>query len=143
MKLNTMAGVMSFVSKIENDSASFYKTYAKKYPELESIFLSWNKENNKFEKNVKRTYFGVITDTLESNYAFQGLDTDDYDVDMKLPVDVDASEAIKKACEIEETLKNFYLKAAQLSEGHLADIPRLFRKIAKKREERCQSLGEL
>jgi len=143
MKLNTTAGVMSFVSKIENDSASFYKTYAEKYPELESIFLSWNKENNKFEKNVKRTYFGVITDTLESNYAFQGLDTDDCDVDMQLPVDVETSEAVKKALEIEETLKNFYLKAAKLSEGHLADIPRLFRKIAKKREERCQSLGAL
>jgi hypothetical protein len=143
MKLNTMAGVMSFVSKIENDSSLFYKTCAEKYPELKNVFLSWNKENHKFEKNIKRTYFGVITDTLESNYAFQGLDTDDYDVDMQLPVDAEAAEAIKKACEIEETLGNFYLKAAQLSEGHLADIPRLFRKIAKKREERCQSLGAL
>ena len=143
MKLSTMAGVMSFVSKIENDSSFFYKTCSEKYPELENKFLSWSKENNKFEKNIKRTYFGVITDTLESNYAFQGLDTDDYDVDMQLPVDVDASEATKKACEIEETIRHFYLKAAQLSEGHLADIPRLFRKIARKREERCQSLETL
>jgi hypothetical protein len=139
MKLNTMAGVMSFVSKIENDSASFYRNYAEKYPELESIFLSWNKENSKFEKNVKRTYFGVITDTLESNYAFQGLDTDDYNFETQLPENVDSSEAGKKAREIEETIKNFYLKAAQLSDGLMADIPRLFRKIAKKREERCQS----
>ena len=139
MKLNTMAGVMSFVSKIENDSASFYKNYAEKYPELESIFLSWNKENSKFEKNVKRTYFGVITDTLEANYAFQGLDTDDYNFEKTLAENADSSEAAKKAREIEETIKNFYLKAAQLSDGLMADIPRLFRKIAKKREERCQS----
>ena len=143
MKLNTMAAVMSFVSKIENDSASFYRNYAEKYPELESIFLSWNKENSKFEKNVKRTYFGVITDTLESNYAFQGLDTDDYNFETQLPENVDSSEAGKKAREIEETIKNFYLKAAQLSDGLMADIPRLFRKIAKKREERCQSLESL
>ncbi len=143
MKLNTMAAVMSFVSKIENDSASFYRNYAGKYPELESIFLSWNKENGKFEKNIKRTYFGVITDTLESNYAFQGLDTDDYNFETQLPENVDSSEAEKKAREIEETIKNFYLKAAQLSDGHMADIPRLFRKIAKKREERCQSLESL
>ena len=140
MKLNTMAGVMSFVSKIENDSASFYKNYAEKYPQLESIFLSWNKENKKFEKNVKRTYFGVITDTLESNYAFQGLDTDDYNFETQLPENVDPLEAGKKAREIEETIKNFYLKAAQLSDGLMADIPRLFRKIAKKREERRQAL---
>jgi hypothetical protein len=143
MKLNTMAGVMSFVSKIENDSALFYRNYAEKYPGLESTFLSWHKENTKFEKNIKRTYFGVITDTLESNYAFQGLDTDDYDLETQLPEDVGSSEAVKKACEIEETIKDFYLKAAQLSEGHMADIPRLFRKIAKKREERCQSLEAL
>ena len=143
MKLNTMAAVMSFVSKIENDSASFYRNCAEKYPELESIFLSWNKENNKFEKNVKRTYFGVITDTLESNYAFQGLDTDDYNFETQLPENVDSSETGKKAREIEETIKNFYLKAAQLSDGLMADIPRLFRKIAKKREERCQTLDTL
>jgi hypothetical protein len=143
MKLNTMAAVMSFVSKIENDSASFYRNYAEKYPELESTFLSWNKENSKFEKNIKRTYFGVITDTLESNYAFQGLDTDDYNFETQLPEKVDSSEAVKKAREIEETIKDFYLKAAQLSDGLMADIPRLFRKIAKKREERCQSLESL
>ena len=143
MKLNTMAGVMTFVSKIENDSASFYRNYAKNYPELESTFMSWNKENSKFEKNIKRTYFGVITDTLESNYAFQGLDTDDYNFETQLPENVDSSEAGKKAREIEETIKNFYLKAAQLSDGLMADIPRLFRKIAKKREERCQTLDTL
>jgi len=139
MKLNTMAGVMSFVSKIENDSASFYKNYAEKHPELKDTFLSLAKENRKFEKNIKRTYFGVITDTLESNYAFQGLDTDDYNFETQLPENVDSSEAGKKAREIEETIKNFYLKAAQLSDGLMADIPRLFRKIANKREERCQS----
>ena len=143
MKLNTMAGVMSFVSKIENDSSSFYRNYAEKYPELESIFLSWNKENSKFEKNIKRTYYGVITDTLESNYAFQGLDTDDCNFETQLPEDADSSEAGKKAREIEETIKHFYLKAAQLSDGLMADIPRLFRKIAKKREERCQALESL
>jgi hypothetical protein len=143
MKLNTMAGVMSFVSKIENDSALFYRNYAEKYPELESTFLSWNKENSKFEKNIKRTYFGVITDTLESNYAFQGLDTDDYNFETQLPENVDSSEAGKRAREIEETIKHFYLKAAQLSDGLMADVPRLFRKIAKKREERCQSLESL
>ena len=143
MKLNTMAGVMTFVSKIENDSASFYRNYAEKYPDLESTFLSWNKENSKFEKNIKRTYFGVITDTLESNYAFQGLDTDDYNFETQLPEKVDSSEVGKKAREIEETIKNFYLKAAQLSDGLMADIPRLFRKIAKKREERCQTLESL
>jgi hypothetical protein len=143
MKLNTMAAVMSFVSKIESDSASFYQNYAEKYPELKDAFLSWGKENKKFEKNIKRTYFGVITDTLESNYAFEGLDTDHYDFEITLPENAGSSEAVKRAHEIEEVVKSFYLRAAQLSDGLMADIPRLFKKIAKKREDRTLSLESL
>lgn len=134
MKLNTMAAVMSFVSRIEEDSASFYERCAEKYPELKERLLSWSKENRKFEKNVKRTYFGVITDTLESNYAFEGLDTDDYAFETDVPGD--ASGAVHMAQEIEARIRAFYLKASALSEDLMADIPRLFKKIAKKREDR-------
>ena len=137
MKLNTMAAVMSFVSKIEEDSASFYEGCAEQYPELKETLLSWSKENRKFEKNVKRTYFGVITDTLESNYAFEGLDTDDYAFETAVPGS--ASEAVSKSRDVEEKIKAFYLKAAELSEGLMADIPRLFKKIAKKRADRSIS----
>ena len=140
MKLNTMAAVMTFVSRIENDSLSFYQENADRYPELKDTFLSWVKENKKFEKQVKQTYFGVITDTLESNFAFEGLDTDDYDFEPKLLEDVGLADALQKAGKIEDTIKSFYLKAAQLSEGLMADIPRLFKKIAKEREERTSVL---
>ena len=143
MKLNTMAAVMSFVSKIEKDSASFYQNCAEDYPELKDTFLSWGKENKKFEKNVKRTYFGVITDTIESNYAFEGLDTDNYRCEITLPENTSLSEAKEKARDIEDTIKSFYLKAAQLSDGLMADIPRLFKKIAKKREERVHLIESL
>ena len=140
MRLNTMAAVMSYVSKIENDSASFYENNSENYPELKDTFVSWAKENRTFEKNIKRTYFGVITDTLESNFAFEGLDTDDYEIEALLSESADKGEPTKKAHEIEEAIKNFYLKAAQLSEGLMADIPRLFRKIANTRQQRCQAI---
>lgn len=140
MKLNTMAAVMTFVSSIENDSLSFYQENADRYPELKDTFLSWVKENKRFEKQVKQTYFGVITDTLESNFAFEGLDTDDYDFEPKLLEDAGLADALQKAGKIEDTIKSFYLKAAQLSEGLMADIPRLFKKIAKKREDRTSVL---
>ena len=143
MRLNTMAAVMSYVSNIEHDSASFYENCGEKHPELRDTFLSWAKENRKFEKNVKRTYFGVITDTLESNFAFEGLDTDDYKIEALLSESADISEVTKKAHKIEGAIKNFYLKAAQLSEGLMADIPRLFRKIAETREQRWQTLDTL
>ena len=134
MKLNTMAAVMSFVSRMEDDSASFYEGCAEKYPDLKDTFLSWSKENRKFEKNVKRTYFGVITDTIESNYAFEGLDTDDYVFETTVPEN--AGKAIERAREMEARIRAFYVKAAELSEGLMADIPRLFKQIARKREDR-------
>ena len=143
MRLNTMAAVMTFVSKIENDSSRFYQDHAEKYPELRDAFLSCVKENKKFEKQVKQTYYGVITDTLESNFAFEGLDTDDYDLTLTLPESADSSQAKERAIETEETIKRFYLRAAELSDSLMADIPRLFKKIAKKREERSNALTSL
>jgi hypothetical protein len=134
MKLNTMAAVMSFVSKLENESASYYEGCAARYPEWRELLLTWSKENRRFEKNVKRTYFGVITDTLESNYAFEGLDTDDYAFETDVPEE--ASKAVEKAKDMEARIKAFYLKAAELSDGLMADIPRLFKKIAGQRESR-------
>lgn len=143
MKLNTMAAVMSFVSKIENDTSSFYQDYADKHHELKEIFLFWANENKKFEKMVKQTYFGVITDAIESNFSFGDLNTDNFKIETILPENANLNAAKKRAQEIEDTIKDFYLKAAQLSEGLMADIPRLFIKIAKKREERSRSIDSL
>lgn len=136
MRLSTMAAVMSFVTKIETQAASFYEAKAGKYPELEETLLKWAKENRKFEKQVKQTYFGVITDTLESNFSFEGLDAGDYPMDTDLPDGADATALKAKVRSLEETIKRFYEEAARLSEGLMADIPRLFKRIVKKREER-------
>lgn len=140
MQLNTMAAVMTFVTKIESDSLSFYHEHAQKFPEIKDVFLLWVKENKRFEKQVKQTYYGVITDTLESNYAFEGLNTDDFVFDATLTESTDLSDVIEKARSVEVAMRHFYEKAAQVSDGLMADIPRLFKKIVKKREERLSTL---
>jgi len=140
MKLNTMAAVMSFVSKLESDSAMFYQGWAGKFAEIEDIFSAWSKENKTFEKRVKQTYFGVITDAIESTFSFSKLDTSEYEFDTALPEGADLQDVKKRAEQIEAVLKEFYSGAAQQSEGLMADLPRLFRKIAKKREERLTEL---
>jgi len=140
MKLNTMAAVMSFVSKLENDSAAFYQGWASKFVEVEDKFSAWSKENTTFEKRVKQTYFGVITDAIESTFSFAKLDTSDYEFDTALPESASIQDVKKRADEIETTLKDFYFEAARQSDGLMADLPRLFRKIAKKREDRLVAL---
>ena len=136
MKLNTMASVMEFISRLEADTAAFYTKYADIFPETTNQFNTWAKENKRFEKQVKQTYFGVITDTLESNYCFEGLDTDDFDLDLSAPAD--AAEAKSKAAAMEAKVGRFYESAGSCSEGLMADLSRLFKKIAKKRKERVR-----
>jgi hypothetical protein len=141
MKLNTMAAVMSFVSKLECESASFYQDYGCKFAELEDVFSAWSKENKAFEKRVKQTYFGVITDAIESTFSFAKLDTSDYELDMALPDGASLRDVKIRAEEVETRLLSFYSDAAQQSEGLMADLPRLFKKIAKRREDRLIELS--
>ena len=141
MKLNTMAAVMSFVSKVENDSASFYQDWAVEFAELEDVFSAWSKENRTFDKRVKQTYFGVITDAIESTFSFAKLDTSNYELDPSLPGGASLQDVWKKAEDIETIMEGFYLDAAQQSEGLMADLPRLFKKIAKKRADRLNTIA--
>lgn len=138
MKLNTMAAVMTQISKLELDSAAFYEDMAGRFSDVQELFGKWAKENRRNEKNIKQTYYGVITDTLESNYAFEGLDTDAYDFDMTAPQD--AASAREKARSLENAIVAFYLKTAELSEGLMADVPRILKKVVRKREDRMEDL---
>jgi rubrerythrin len=143
MKLNTMAAVMDFISRMETDSSTFYVTCAERYPQLGDALLSLAKENRKFEKMVKQTYFGVITDAIEASFSFEHLDTDDYSLEITLPENATLPEVIRKILEMEKTIETFYREAAEVSTGLMADIPRLFRRIAEKRKERGLAIEPL
>jgi rubrerythrin len=59
-----------------------------------------------------------------------------YTFDIKLPTDVNYSDAVEKAIKMEEKIQKFYLDSAEMSKSLLADIPRLFERIAKGRDKR-------
>lgn len=143
MKLNTMAAVMNFISGIESTSSAFYLTCLERYPQLKGKFLSLATENQKFERTIQQKYFGVITDAIEASFSFELLDTDDYDLEVALPENATLPEVLRRALEIEHTIIDFYLKAAEVSTGLMADIPRAFRKVAETRKERCLALESL
>jgi len=143
MKLNTMAAVMNFVSRMESASSALYLTCAERFPPLKGKFLSLATENQKFEKMVQQKYFGVITDAIEATFAFELLDTDDYHLEVSLPENASLPEVLRRALEIEHTIIDFYLKAAEVAAGLMADMPRAFRKIAATRKERCLGLEAL
>jgi len=142
-ELNTAAAVIAYVSKIEQETAEFYETWARKHDECSEIFQSFVKDNRKNEKNIKRAYYSVVSDALETNFCFEGLR-----VDMARPQvaqDASSSDVLKTSLELEKSIRAFYEEASAVSKALLADVTRVMDRVAKSRkvrEEKIRSMLE-
>ena len=143
MALNTAAAVITFASRLESESAKFYRDGAARYKEARETFLFLAQENEKIEKLVKQTYYGVISDALEACFSFEGLNEDEYLIQTELPGGTGYTDMLKKSIDLEEKIQKFYQKAGALSKGLLPDVPRALEKTARKREERKLKLNSL
>jgi hypothetical protein len=139
MTLNTCSEGISFGRELEEASAAFYEELAQRFPADAETFDGYAAINRKNVSNVQRTYFGVITDGLEGCYAFN-IEPDDYVIDVVLPDSIDRADALAKAVAVEETIVRFYTDAAEQSKGLMADVPRAFSLIARKRGDRIDEL---
>lgn len=112
-----------------------------KYQDGKEVFLSFSKENHRNKNVVESSYYGVISDALEACFSFkEGLDTEEYKVKTELLEDASYSDAVKTAIEMEGVIKKAYTNAAILSEGLMADIPRVLKIISNKRNARINEL---
>ena len=71
---------------------------------------------------------------LKAAFAFN-IDPDDYNFKTVIPDAVRYVEILNQAMQIEDKMMKFYLEAANQSRGLMADIPRVFMKVARKRED--------
>jgi rubrerythrin len=142
MKLQTASSVISFARELEEDSAKFYQELAQRYPQNEDTFLTFAKENKKFVVQTERAYYGVISDAIEGCFAFD-LDSEKYTMEIVLTESTEQADAVGKALKMEEMITKFYTDAANQSESLMADVPRTFKLIAKKRGERAAKLESL
>jgi len=140
MKLNTASAVISFTKQLENESAKFYESLAGKYAHDRDIPLTFAKENGRYVKEIERAYYSAITDAIEGCFAFD-IETDEYMLETSLPPNTSYSDALAKAVGIEEKIIKFYSDAAQQSQSLMADVPRTFKLVAKKRSTRRQKLN--
>ena len=142
MELNTASSVISLAREMEEASARFYEGLAGQYPASEEMFTGYARENRKFIKQFETAYYGVITDAIEGCYAFN-IDPDKYQLNTELTAGAAVAEAAGKALEIEDSLVRFYTDAAAQSKSLMADVPRAFTLIAKKRSGRNQTLESI
>ena len=134
MIIHTASEGVTLSKKLENDSAKFYEDLAQKYAKEAETFLSFAKENKKNVAQIERVYFGVITDAIEGCYAFN-LETDKYLLETSLSAGASLEYSVKRAIVIEDTIIKFYSEAAEQSKPLMADVPRAFVIVARKRTE--------
>ena len=142
MEINTASATISFAKKLEEDSAKFYEDLSQRYAKDEDVLLSFAKENRKNIVQVERAYYGVITDAIEGCFAFN-INPDDYAFKTELAEGASYSDALDKAVEMEEKIIKFYSDAAEQSKSLMADVPRAFMMVAKKRDNRGAMLKSL
>ena len=78
----------------------------------------------------------MIANVIEDCFSFEGLYTDSYTFETELPKDISYLDVLEKAIKIEEKTQKYYLDSAEVSKSLIADIPRIFERIAKKRDKR-------
>jgi rubrerythrin len=140
--INTCSQAISLAKELEEQSAKFYENFSKRSAETGDLFLSFAKENGKFVTQVQRTYYGVITDALEGGFAFD-MNPEVYVLDTELTDETGLDRALAKALAIEEKIIDFYTTAAEQSKSLMADVPRAFTLVAKKRNKRLAALKSL
>ena len=142
MQMHTCSQIIGFTRELENTSAKFYEALSQKFAKEEDVFLSFVKENKKYSAEVERAYYGVITDAIEGCFAFD-INPDEYAFQAELPEKVSYAEALDRAMEIEDKIIKFYSDAAEQSKSLMADVPRAFAMIVKKRGGRVSMLQSL
>lgn len=142
MQINTCSGAISLSRELENESAKFYQELSKSFEKDKDLFLTFAKENSKYVTQIERAYYGVITDAIEGCFAFD-LNPEDYQIKAVPSKDASYTDALKEALAIEEKILKFYRVAAEQSKHLMADVPRNFTLVAKKRNERIPKLKEL
>jgi rubrerythrin len=142
MGISTCSGAISLSRELENDSAKFYEELSKRYEQEKDLFLTFARENGKYVSQIERAYYGVITDAIEGCFAFD-LNPEDYKIKTPSIKDAGYLDVLKGALAMEEKILKFYQVAAEQSKHLMADVPRSFTLVAKKRNERIPKLKAL
>jgi hypothetical protein len=140
--LNTASSVISFAKALEDESSRIYEEFSEKYGEYGDTCLLFIKENKKNIVEIERSYYGVISDALEGCFAFN-IDPEEYVIKIDLSDSAGDLDALSRVVVTEEIITKFYRDAAEQSRSLMADVPRTFMRIVKKRESRRQSLQAL
>ena len=138
MELKTASSVISYIETIESQSAVWYTNLARNHPDFDSLFSTFAADNKKHAKRLKKAYYSGVTDALETNFSFQGLDAT-----VEVPDTGETAapeELLARILEMEKSIQSFYQQATHLSRDLLADLPRAMERVVRARDKRLDEL---
>ncbi|MCX6093993.1 MAG: hypothetical protein NTY63_04120 [Candidatus Bipolaricaulota bacterium] len=142
MLIHTASEGISFAKAMETAAAEFYEDMAASFEEIRALALANAEENRRFARNIQRVYQEVITDAIEGSYCFQ-LETANYELPVTGSATRGAHDAIQQAIAVEGVMIRFYSDARDQADTLMADIPRAFGVIVRKRKQRQGELKDL
>ena len=142
MELVTASAVVSYATRIEEESARLYEELSQKYVGDKDVFLALAKENKVNKVSIERAYYGIISDKLEACFI-KILNTENYSIETRLPKDVSYADALRKILELEENVQRFLSDASESIGALVPDVSWTFARIGKKRAERINKLKSL
>ena len=140
--LQTASAVISFSRKLECKSAGIYRELSPKYDRDKETLLAFARENEKYATQIERAYYGTISDAIEGTFTFS-INPEDYDFEISPDEATGYEDVLHKVMEMEAQIARFYTEAAQQSKSLLADVPRVFTLISRKRTDRLEKLKAL
>jgi len=142
MVINTCSAAISLARELEKKSAEYYERLSAVHADKAELFRTLAKENRRMLANLERTYQYVITDAIEGCFAFN-MEPERYEINALIDSTVEPASAINQAIKMEEVIVKFYQDAYEQSKATMADVPREFKIIARKRESRIAQLKAL
>lgn len=140
--LHTASEVISLARNLENESAKFYEDISILHKQNKDVFLGYSKENVKNIKQIERAYYGTASDAMEGTFAFN-VEEKNYALETGLSGNQGYADALKRAINIEKVIARFYSDAAGQSQSFMADVPRVFKLMARERAERIERLESI
>jgi hypothetical protein len=142
MRLQTAAQVVDLAKRLGRQSAAFYANLAEADVDHRELFQAYSRQDSRSTKQIEQTYCHVVSDVLETGFTFD-LEEDDYTLPIAQEEAAGLTDRIGRAKKIEEIVVRFLREAASQSESLMADLPGLFRSLARKRMRRLTDLAEL
>lgn len=142
MVINTCSAAISLARELEKKSTEHYERLSAVHADKAELFRTLAKENRRMLANLERTYQYVITDAIEGCFAFN-MEPERYEINALIDDTGDLASAINQAIKMEEVIVKFYQDAYEQSKATMADVPREFKIIARKRESRIAQLKAL